>query len=198
VSADRPAHPPVSPWVAAVHASEHDFAPLGGAVVIDEVRVLTCAHVIGTGDAVRDGLWVAFPKAGGCPRRRVAATEVVSAPPVKDLAVLTLEEPVPAGVDAARLRCPRPEDLVRRSWWAFGFPGRDPVGNSASGLVGESLAYGWVRLDTSSRYLVEPGFSGGALWSPIMREWWGSWARLTATVTAAPSRCIRPTWTSRA
>ena len=166
VSADHPAHPPADTWVAAVHASESDFAPLGGAVVIDESRVLTCAHVVASDGVVRDELWVAFPKAGSCPRRRVAAAAVVSAPPVKDLAVLTLQEPVSGGVDAARLRCPRPGDLVGQSWWAFGFPGQDPVGNSASGLVGESLTYGWVRLDTSSRYLVEPGFSGGALWSP--------------------------------
>ena len=32
--------------------------------------------------------------------------------------------------------------------------------------MGASLSYGWVRLDTSSRYLIRPGFSGGGLWSP--------------------------------
>ena len=103
-----PAQPLNDTWVAAVHASEHDFAPLGTAVVVDAGRVLTCAHVVVSEGAVREALWVAFPKAGDCPRRRVAAAAVVSVPPVKDLAVLTLEEPVPAGVDAARLRCPQP------------------------------------------------------------------------------------------
>ena len=47
-------------------------------------------------------------------------------PPVNDLAVLVLAEPVPAGVEAAPLRFPRPADLAGRSWWAFGFPDRDP------------------------------------------------------------------------
>ena len=87
-------------------------------------------------------------------------------PPVKDLAVLVLEEPVPAGVEAAPLRCPEPRSLVPKTWWAFGFPGRDPIGDSASGIVGEALAFGWIRLETKSSYLVRPGFSGGGLWSP--------------------------------
>ena len=82
------------------------------------------------------------------------------------MAVLTLEEPVPAGVEPAPLRCPAGQDMVGRGWWAFGFPDRDPVGDSADGQVGASLSYGWVRLDTGSRYLIRPGFSGGGLWSP--------------------------------
>ena len=32
--------------------------------------------------------------------------------------------------------------------------------------MGESLSYGWIRLDTSSAYRIQPGFSGGGLWSP--------------------------------
>ena len=46
----------------------------------------------------------------------------------------------------------------------FRVPG-PPVGDSADGQVGASLSYGWVRLDTRSRYLIRPGFSGGGLWS---------------------------------
>ena len=167
MSTSSPAHPPTAvAWVAAVHASEDDFEPLGTAVVIDADRVLTCAHVVMPEGAVLEPLWVAFPKAGDCPRRRVGSVRVVYSRPVRDLAVLVLEEPVPAGVDPAPLRCPKGEDLVSRGWWAFGFPDRDPVGDSADGQVGASLSYGWVRLDTSSRYLIRPGFSGGGLWSP--------------------------------
>ena len=40
------------------------------------------------------------------------------------------------------------------------------MGDSAEGRVGAALSYGWVRLDTESRYLIRPGFSGGGLWSP--------------------------------
>ena len=153
--------------MAAVHASEGDVEPIGTAVVIDANRVLTCAHVVVTADgAARDPLWVSFPKADRWPRRRVAAVTMAYSPPVKDLAVLVLAEPVPAGVEAAPLRFPRPADLAGRAWWAFGFPGRDPVGDAVDGVVGAALALGWVRLDTQSRYLARPGFSGGGLWSP--------------------------------
>jgi hypothetical protein len=164
MSADA-ARPSTDTWVAAIHVSETDFTPIGTAVVLDQDRVLTCAHVVTKDGAVREPLWIAFPKADNCPRRRVASMTIPDAPQVHDLAVLILEESVPPGVDAARLRCPKPTDLVSRDWWAFGFPAGDPLGNEADGVVGASLGYGWVRLDTSSRYPVEEGFSGGGLWS---------------------------------
>jgi len=168
VSISSPAGSPAADaWVAAVHASEGDFQPLGAAVVIDGQRLLTCAHVVMSEEAVREPLWVAFPKAGDCPRRRVASVILAGDPPVpvRDLAVLVLSEPVPAAVEPAPLRCPEGKDLVSRAWWAFGFPDRDAVGDSADGHVGASLSYGWVRLDTASRYVIRPGFSGGGLWS---------------------------------
>src|SRR5262249_57016028 len=87
-------------------------------------------------------------------------------PPVRDLAALVLQEATRADVDASPLRFPRSADLAGRALWAFGFPGRDPVGDAAVGVVGAALALGWVRLDTSSRDLLESGFSGGGLWSP--------------------------------
>ena len=167
VSADLAVHPPADSWVAAVHASGDDVEPIGTAVVIDASRVLTCAHVAVTADGTpREPLWVSFPKADRWPRRRVAAATVAYSPPVNDLAVLVLAEPVPAGVEAAPLRFPRPADLAGRSWWAFGFPDRDPVGGAIDGVVGAALALGWVRLDTQSPHLARPGFSGGGLWSP--------------------------------
>src|SRR5262249_35256342 len=156
--------------VAAVHAAEDDADPIGAAVAIDDSRVLTCAHVVISAEGVvREPLWVSFPKADGWPRRRVAAVTVAYSPPVRDLAVLVLQGPTPADVDAAPLRCPRSADLAGRAWWAFGFPGRDPVGDAAVGVVGAALALGWVRLDTSSRDLLEPGFSGGGVWGPAFQ-----------------------------
>jgi hypothetical protein len=140
--------------------------PLGAAVVIDEERVLTCAHVVISGRATREPLWIAFPKADNPQRFKVAAVKTAHSPPVRDLAVLTLEDQIPSGVDPAPLRFPTGNDLVRLSWWSFGFPDGDPLGNAADGQVGASLAYGWVRLDTRSPYPVGPGFSGGGLWSP--------------------------------
>ena len=153
MSTSNAARPPASDgWVAAVHGSEDDFEPLGAGVVIDSGRVLTCAHVVVAEGALREPLWVAFPNASSSVRCRVDSVQAVFARPVKDLAVLVLEEPVPAGVEAAPLRCPQGKDLVSRPWWAYGFPDRDPVGDSADGEVGASLSYGWARLDTRSRY----------------------------------------------
>jgi len=166
VSTKSPSQPPLADeWVAAVHASEDDFEPLGTAIVVAADQVLTCAHVVMRESAVREELWVAFPKAGDCPRRRVTAVKSAYAR-VRDVAVLILDEPIPSGAEPAPLRFPRGQDLVGRDWWAFGFPDRDPFGDSADGRVGAALSYGWVRLDTSSRYLIRPGFSGGGLWSP--------------------------------
>ncbi|MDQ3990473.1 MAG: serine protease, partial [Actinomycetota bacterium] len=153
-------------WVAAVHASKDDFSPLGAAVVIDDRRVLTSAHVVRVSGQVRPELWVAFPMAEDPSAARRSATRITPAAYPADLAVLEFAEPVPDGVAPALLRCPKPADVVNRAWWAFGFGGHDPLGNEADGMVGASLGYGWVRLDAESRYHVEPGFSGGGLWCP--------------------------------
>ena len=166
MSTETPTHPPLADeWVAAVHASEDDFEPLGTAIVVAADQVLTCAHVIMQERAARDELWVAFPKAGDCPRRRVTAVRS-SHSQVQDVAVLILDEPVPSGAAPAPLRFPRGQDLVGRDWWTFGFPGGDPIGDSADGRFGAALSYGWVRLDSGSRYPIRQGFSGGGLWSP--------------------------------
>ena len=53
--------PLTSTWIAAVHASAMDFTPLGTAVVIDDRRVLTSAHVVMFSGKVRPQVWVAFP-----------------------------------------------------------------------------------------------------------------------------------------
>lgn len=164
--ADNINHPSDDSWVAAVHASAGDFNPIGVAFVIDVDRLLTCAHVVVAADGTPlESLWVSFPKADGFPRRSVASVMIAYAPPLVDLAVLVVEEPLPAEVKKAPLRFPKPNNLIGSSWWAFGFPDRDLIGNAANGVVGEALTLGWVRLDTQSRYLVGPGFSGGGLWS---------------------------------
>jgi len=166
MSSENLAYPPIDTWVAAIHASEDDLTPLGTALVINTRRVLTCAHVVTSNHGVVHGsMWVAFPHADEASGRR-ASVVVADRASVVDLAVLILGEDVPTGVAAAPLRCPKPRDLVGRRWWAFGFAHSDPVGNCADEFVGASLGYGWIRLDAESRYYIEPGFSGGGLWSP--------------------------------
>ncbi|MGW6941632.1 trypsin-like serine protease [Streptomyces xanthophaeus] len=156
-------------WVAAVHGSDTDEASLGSAFVLDAHRVLSCAHVVRAAVDAGAGLWVAFPKAEEHDTVRIPVREIVLPPAARqrtqDVAVLRLAGPVPAS-RIPRLRCPSPDDMVGRDWWAFGFPGGEVLGNSAAGVIGEALGYGWARLDTQSRYTVKSGFSGSAMWSP--------------------------------
>lgn len=167
MAADGSLRPLLNAWVAAVHATETDFRPLGAGVVIDAYRVLTCAHVLLEQGGLRERVWVAFPNAAGpgYARRTASVRAADYAPPVRDLAVLVLDEPVPKGI-AARVLCPRGGDLVGLRWWAFGFPRGDPLGDTADGVVGEAVSYGWLRLDPQSRSGLAQGFSGGGLWSP--------------------------------
>ncbi|MFI0243027.1 trypsin-like peptidase domain-containing protein [Streptomyces sp. NPDC016845] len=155
-------------WVAAIHVSEDDRRPLGAGFLIDGRRVLTCAHVVFDEEQqLHPELWVALPKAHGLGYERLRVQEV-DAPPagrrdVEDVAVLVLAQPVAEGY-AALLRQPEVGSLVQHLWWAFGFPD-GMLGNSSHGVIGEELGYGWIRLDTDSRYGVKSGYSGAALWS---------------------------------
>jgi hypothetical protein len=151
MSADGQVHPGEDAWVIAVHAGEDDYEPLGTGVVIDDRRILTCAHVAeASGD-----IWVAFPKAGERDSDRRLRVEQVVLPAararVKDLAVLYLPGPVPAGVSPAPLRCPKPGDLVSKRWWAFGFPDQDPIG----ALRRDRWAPRWVT--GGSSWIPSPG-----------------------------------------
>ncbi|MGW2636571.1 trypsin-like peptidase domain-containing protein [Streptomyces sp. NPDC001348] len=167
-TASRGARPERDTWVAALYGTEQDMRPLGSGVLIDQRRVLTCAHVVQTVWNRTGALWVALPKAEEVVDRRVQVAAVTlpsgGAHEVRDVAVLHLAEELPAGL-AARLRRAAPGDLVDTRWWSFGFPD-GVLGNSASGVVGEALGHGWMRLDAhESRYPVKGGFSGAAVWS---------------------------------
>ncbi|GAA4934621.1 hypothetical protein GCM10023224_14010 [Streptomonospora halophila] len=153
--------PSAFPWAAAVHAHEDDHEPLGAALVIDARRILTSAHVLGG----RTTVWIAFPDVPGASRRQASASDVCPSP-VEDVALLHLADELPTGAEPAPLGYPRNKDLVGNAWWAFGFANRTPWGNSTGGTIGAAQGYGWVRLDTQTRYQVEPGFSGAGLWSP--------------------------------
>jgi hypothetical protein len=83
----------------------------------------------------------------------------------QDVAVLELADPVPLGVAPALLRCPSPKSLVGTRWWALGFPSEQRRGSASEGSVGAALALGWVRIDVTSPYPLEQGFSGAGLWS---------------------------------
>ncbi|MBP2706320.1 trypsin-like peptidase domain-containing protein [Microbispora sp. RL4-1S] len=160
--------PASTPWVAAVYVSPEATYPMGAGVVIDDRRVLTCAHVVRDhARVVREAVWLEFPLAYGLPQQRFRAVPANVAPEsLEDVAVLRLDAPVPPGVSAARIRCLSPDGLPRGSrWWAFGFPYEDPFGDSATGSLGDGLGRGWIRLDCDPGRSLARGFSGTGLWS---------------------------------
>ncbi len=167
----RQVHPEVDAWVVAIHRSVHGGSPVGSGVVIDERRVLTCAHVVMRDGEKLDEIWVGFPMADPPTATRCAVDSVImpgdgSFDEDLDVAILELADPVPQGVWPARLRCPMPKSLVGTKWWALGFPPQQRRGSVSEGDVGAALAAGWVRIDVTSTYPIEPGFSGTGLWSP--------------------------------
>lgn len=153
----------------AVYSGEREARACGSGFVVDTDRVLTCAHVVQLAHARPGDLWVAFPKDEDLAvrRLRVASVELPDShlQPGQDVAILVLAEQVPPEI-VAPLRCPQATAMVGDVWWSFGFPNGDMLGNSSTGTVGEALGYGWIRLDTDSRYPVTAGYSGAALWSP--------------------------------
>jgi hypothetical protein len=142
------------------------------AVVIDERRLLTAAHVVvESSGRARKGLWVDFPMCEDvtAARRPIAAVRVAERyavhPAAADVAVVELAEAVPAGVAAAPLRLVKPADVEDGPWWAFGFARGGIFGNPASGVVAGQAGRGWVRLTASSKPGLAVGFSGTGLWS---------------------------------
>ncbi|MEU2630379.1 hypothetical protein, partial [Kitasatospora sp. NPDC007106] len=139
--------------------------------MVDSSRVLTCAHVAFNGIEQLSDLWLAFPGIESLERRRIRVAEVVPPSPgpdvggfdINDVAVLVLAEPLPEEC-AIQVRRPAAGTLLGHRWWAFGFPD-SAHGSSSSGIVGEELGYDWIRLDTTSKYLVKGGFSGAGVWS---------------------------------
>jgi WD40 repeat protein len=167
--ADSVTHPPRDPWTVAIHATQTDVEPLGVGVVIDAMRVLTCARVVRHNGQWRGEVWVAFPKADGVPwdaRRLVRSYSRDGFDRHVDLTVLELVDAVPTPVTPARLRLLPAAALHDRRWWAFGFPGGAESGSAAHGTVGTALSYGQMRLENASRQPVERGFSGGPVWAP--------------------------------
>ena len=174
--------------------------PLGTAVVIDERRVLTSAHVVRDGKGVvRDGLWVAFPRCAGptggpsgsgrgpggrAPvgrSGRGGAGRAGSGRGGAGAAAL----PAPgrcgrAGLVGVRVRPPG--------------PARQPGRRHRRGGARATAGCGWTpsRATTSSRD--SPVAGCGARTTARSWRWSG---RPTTAATGGPSRCTRPTGISR-
>jgi hypothetical protein len=160
----------VEPW--RVRVSRTDGRICGAGVLIDRLRVLTCAHVVAQalGVDLRGGtptgtIRVEFPSLGGVSRLATVAADgwVPMAPDGRgDVAVLVLDEPAPPRlVPAGLARCGPLENRMVR---AYGHPvGIDDGVWAVTKLVGFGGPSGeWVQIDgqTVTGRRVEGGFSG--------------------------------------
>jgi WD40 repeat protein len=151
-------------WAVAAYECPTGGDAVGGGVLIDQRRVLTCASVA-RGHQAEKPLWLAFPRAG-LPRSfrmRVANVTIVS--PDADAALLELDGDAPAGVRPARLRCPSDADLVGDTWWAFGVTTGAPFGREVTGRIGATMGYGRVELRGPDA-ISQSEFAGSGIWSP--------------------------------
>jgi hypothetical protein len=160
-------------------------------VVISARQVLTCRHVIervrrhslcpppsgdqtqadqtGSDVAGRGGWWVICHQHQPSYATIAVARVTFPAPgTMADLALLELVADVPEGITPAPVAWVDAHDLVEDGWWAYGHPDGDPLGNTARGVVGAALGYGYLRLDLDGLdgEQVAAGFSGAGLWSP--------------------------------
>lgn len=162
----QPSHilAPRDRWTAAVYEVKDSRTWLiGSGVVIDDHRIFTCVHVVRQTWEEGGRLRVSFPKANvGRESYEVVSVQLAE---VTDVAVLRLEDPVPARVRPAPLRTPEPASLANERWWSFGLT-KEPKSHGAAvhGVIGDALAWGSVALMTGSRERVRAGFSGAGIW----------------------------------
>ena len=160
---------PSETWAVALHPGREALDAIGAGVVVDHNLVLACEHVAFVNAVIRDELWVAFPRdfdVAPLERRRVSRCLYNGRAEHIDLVLLELEEPVPASVRPARLRCLPPTALKDRKWRAYGFPPNTDGGRSARGTVSDEGGHGRVHISADGSAGVAKGFSGAALWSP--------------------------------
>lgn len=173
---DRP------PWLARLH--DDRGAVQGAGVLIDDDRVLTCAHVVAAcaGDArlarredrPQAVVHVEFPFAGGGQAAAGVAAEgwVRVAPDESgDIAVLRLDRPVP-GARPAPMR--RPSQLNGHRFSMHGFPpttAAEPAvlnaaARTARGTIGPFTgpSLQWAELFVPEGRPVDYGFSGAPVW----------------------------------
>jgi Trypsin-like peptidase domain len=145
---------------------------VGAGVLLDETRVLTCAHVIlevGGGSSGSDGRWPRVESVLCQPRWSMRARVLpdcwVSEHDTQrgDLALLELEEPVSCHRGATLRRAPVRGVEVR----VRGFPDGDKIGTSAEGrLAGATKDGEWVEIHPQANnraQWVTRGFSGAGV-----------------------------------
>jgi len=173
VSADTPTaeliHGSLELGLAAVLASER---PCGGALLVDEKHLVTCAHVVNTALSRRPGdtripdspVTVVFPYADDVQRSAVVTAWWPVGDRDGDVAVLRVLEGAPAGA--------QPVDMVTayavegHRFKAWGFPQGRAGQMLAEGKLSRRRGDGRVQLDAlaGTGQPVREGFSGAPVW----------------------------------
>lgn len=151
-------------WIAALYKQSSPSRPCASAALVTETHLLTAGHAVLERD---EEYFVTFPFSEllDVQNAQFAVSGVTQAKHDVDIATLTLADPVPDSVAPARIRAVQPAALAG-DFWTYGYANQ--LGESAAGMFGDPLARGMVRLDTTSRYVLEPGFSGAGVWSTEM------------------------------
>jgi hypothetical protein len=162
------------PWLARFHGRSE---PVGAGFLIDNQRVMTCAHVVLAAlgrSELPDGevrVELDFPACRGAGRQTatVTADSWVPVDPDDqrgDLAILVLEGGAPPGAAPAPLAAP--QSMMDHPFRAHGFPTGRPNGVMATGVLRGATGPGWewVQLEDvkAQGYRVEGGFSGAPVW----------------------------------
>ncbi|MDQ3974412.1 MAG: serine protease, partial [Actinomycetota bacterium] len=141
---------------------------LGGAFVVDNRRLLTCAHVVqDAGAAPGDQVRVDFPALGvGCSATVLTEGWARAEGTGGDTALLQAKA-LPDGVEPLPLRARR--SVRGLEFAAYGFPEGYEDGIDVAGTLGRPVGGEWVKLEVGSVLAVQPGFSGGAVWAPDLQ-----------------------------
>ncbi len=149
-------------------------SPAGGGFLLDQNRLLTCAHVVqkarGLGDDQRGTIVfgetivevdLPFFLAGD----HKLKTAVTAINWELDVAVLTFAEPLKTFTPLGLAPTPLAEELRHHRYWAYGFPKDSPAGKSAGGVILDINANGWIQLEKESAkgVIIDHGFSGTPL-----------------------------------
>lgn len=151
-------------WLARVRAGPN-LRISGAGFVIDQRHVLTCAHVAADAGATGPGdvVFVDFPllRAGGWAEilREGWATETGT---TGDTALLRLIE-IPEGLASVQLRSLR--SLDGHAFTSYGFPAGHDDSVPTEGRLGKAVGREWVKMEAATALVVQPGFSGAAVWS---------------------------------
>jgi tetratricopeptide (TPR) repeat protein len=153
---------------------------IGSGCLVSQKHILTCAHVVTdalglprtTLEMPDAHITLDFPL---LTTKQLLKAKVVFWRPVnpdievEDIAGLELENSLPEMAQPAKLITS--DDLWEHPFRVWGFPLGRPNGVSATGVLREQVANGWVQLEDvkQSGYRLEAGFSGAPIWDEKLR-----------------------------